>query len=147
MDAVLRALFLTARASNLPVPAARHARASFTTRRAFALHSIQLWWLALFILLGQGVDKRPQTLEASLGLCAKLCKHLAISALDIGKNCIYPRKHRSDVFIEVRKHHAPQGVKLAAQLLYSSLALFKATGEIAHTSPTCFIHELLKQTA
>ena len=93
------------------------------------------------------MDGCPQACEASLGLRAKLCKHLAISALDIGKNCIYPQKHRSDVFIEVRKHHGPQDVKLAAQLLYGSLALFKATGEIAHTSPTCFIHELLKQAA
>ena len=44
-------------------------------------------------------------------------------------------------------HQARQDVKLAPQLLYGSLALFKATGEIAHTSPTCFMHELLKQTA
>ena len=33
------------------------------------------------------------------------------------------------------------------QLLYGSLAFFKTTGEIAHTSPICFMHELLKQTA
>ena len=44
-------------------------------------------------------------------------------------------------------HHALQGVKLAPQLLYGSLAVFKATGEIDHTSPTCFMRELLKQTA
>ena len=44
-------------------------------------------------------------------------------------------------------HQARQDVKLAAQLLYSPLAFFKTTGEIAHTSPICFLHELLKQTA
>ena len=101
-------------------------------------------------MLGQGIDTRPKTCEASLGLRAKLCKHLAISALDTGKNCIHPihpQKNRSDDVIEVPMHHALQGVKLAPQLLYGSLALFKATGEIAHTSPTCFMHELLKQTA
>ena len=40
-----------------------------------------------------------------------------------------------------------QGDMGGPQLLYGSLAFFKTTGEIAHTSPTCFMHELLKQTA
>ena len=44
-------------------------------------------------------------------------------------------------------HHALQGVKLAPQLFYGALTFFKATGEIDHTSPTCFMRELLKQTA
>ena len=91
-------------------------------------------------MLGQGIDTRPKTCEASLGLRAKVCKHLAISALDIIKN-------RSDDVIEVPMHQARQDVKLAPQLLYGSLAFFKTTGEIAHTSPICFMHELLKQTA
>ena len=43
--------------------------------------------------------------------------------------------------------HALQGIKLDPQLLYGSLALFKANGEIGHTLPTCFMHELLKETA
>ena len=44
-------------------------------------------------------------------------------------------------------HHARQGLKLGPQLLYRSFALFKTTSEIAHTSPTCFLDELLKQAA
>jgi hypothetical protein len=109
-----------------------------------AQNSIRPRWLILRISLGQGVDDHLQTREASVGLCAEVCKHLAISALDTGKSCIYPRKHRSD---DVPMHHVPQGVKLGPQLLYRSLGLFNATGEIAHKSLTCFLHELLKQAA
>jgi hypothetical protein len=40
----------------------------------------------------------------------------------------------------------PQGVEFAAQRLYIPLALFTATIEFAHASPSYFIQELLEQS-
>jgi hypothetical protein len=73
----------------------------------------------------------------------QISEHLPITDFDLGENFIGSCKQPPDNL----SHHALQGVKLAPQLLYGSLAFFKATVEIAHKSLTCFLHKLLKQAA
>jgi hypothetical protein len=106
--------------------------------------SIQFRRLIGFVLRErqrQSVDTRLKARKAPVRLGLQIREHLPIVSFDPNENFIDSRKHSLDNV----DHLAPPRVEFAAQLLYIPLALFTATVEIAHASPSYFIQEPLKQ--